>query len=190
MRGFIALALPPHAREALGACQATLRSLTGHDIRWTPVDQLHITLRFLESFDAARVPALLELVHRVAGNSRPIDAVWSPSLGAFPHLDAPRVVWAGLQQGADEVCVVAREIEAGVVALGFAAAERAFHPHVTLGRVRRPADAGAARQRLRDGRMPLAGMVFRLETIALIESVLTPEGAIHTPLGAASLGQG
>ena len=183
MRGFIALTLPPHTRDALGVCQAQLRQRIGDGVRWTPVDQLHITLRFLGSFDTARVNALLALVQRVADNARPIEAAWSPAVGAFPGPVAPRVLWVGLQQGADAVSAVARDIEAGVVALGFAAEEHAFHPHVTLGRVRSPVEAIQVGQRLRGGQMQPGETDFRLETIAFIESVLTPEGAVHTLIG-------
>ena len=188
MRLFIAMTLPPPVRDALGACQAELQRTIGRRVRWTAASQLHITLRFLGAADASLVPALLALIRRCAAGVPSIEAAWSPVLGAFPSVGAPRVLWAGLGAGAEAVCSVARQIEAGVIALGCPPEEHAFHPHVTLGRVRAPAEAAEVSRHLHAITTPLDSAPFRLETLALIESALKPEGPIHTTLGTASLG--
>jgi 2'-5' RNA ligase len=58
---------------------------------------------------------------------------------------------------------------------------RAFHPHLTIGRVR-PQSAGTGRigEALADAAVQLGA--WRLKEIALIRSQLTPRGSVHTPL--------
>jgi 2'-5' RNA ligase len=107
-------------------------------------------------------------------------------LGVFPNADAPRVVWLGIEKPAD-VRAIHRAFERERARLGLAAEGRAYHPHVTLGRVPpdvAPAAAGALAEMI-------AGSDFevtvRLESLDLMCSELTPAGPRYTLLAAAPL---
>ena len=80
---------------------------------------------------------------------------------------------------------LARRVEAGVVALGFPPETRAFHAHVTLGRV--DGLARAVGQRLDAAVARLPETPWLLQHAALIESRLLPQGAIHTIVEQAEL---
>ena len=102
-------------------------------------------------------------------------------LGAFPTPVRARVIWAGAGQGGPELEAVARRIDRALAPVGFPAEERAFSPHVTLGRVREP----RRNDRLADllGRFETFG-TFRVERVSLMRSDLSPRGARHSELSA------
>lgn len=106
--------------------------------------------------------------------------------GVFPSARAPRVLWAGISEGSDRLVRLQAKFETDLVSLGFEAAERAFHPHLTLGRVRSAERAErliAELQKDRDrefGRSPVTEVV-------LMRSELHRAGSIYTPLERVSL---
>ena len=105
------------------------------------------------------------------------------SLGCFPNLRRPRVIWVGLEDPEERLRALQKAVEEQVRSLGWEPEERAFRPHLTLGRVR-------PRQRLPEGtwvQQP-PKMVFRAEAIELIQSHLMPSGAEYTTLERAFLG--
>ena len=185
MRAFIAVTLPADARATLAAYQDTLKHTVVDGVRWTPTEQLHITLRFVGECRTEMVEPLRALVRRVASETPPIQAAWQPIDGAFPHRGAPRILWAGLTTGEDRVASLARRVEEDVVALGFPPETRAFHAHVTLGRV--DGSARAVGQRLDAAAARLPETPWLLQHTALIESRLLPQGAIHTVVEEAPL---
>ena len=190
MRAFIAILLPAPIRQSLAEYQDALQQAVGTTVRWTPADQLHMTLRFLGECEAERVTPLRALVRTAASGTAPMDVAWQSTVGAFPQQRLPRVLWTGLAAGAEAVIALARRAEDGVMALGFQPEPRVFHPHVTLGRVVQPAQARAVGERLTACRARLQAPPCRLDTIALVESQLTPQGAVHTVLERAILRKG
>jgi RNA 2',3'-cyclic 3'-phosphodiesterase len=58
-------------------------------------------------------------------------------LGWFPNERNPRVFWAGIESG-PELATLAHATEQSLAALGIAAEDREFHPHLTLARRRNP----------------------------------------------------
>jgi 2'-5' RNA ligase len=57
--------------------------------------------------------------------------------GAFPSANRPRTIWIGVDQGADQLQKLQKAVEDGVKKLGFPRERRSFHPHLTIGRIRR-----------------------------------------------------
>ena len=183
MRAFIALTLPDAAREALARHQAALRAAGGDAVRWTPVEQLHLTIRFLGDTDRGLIDPLLDVLRHAAADTAPMAADTLASVGAFPHLGAPQVLWIGIGEGAQAITQLAQRIDEGVVALGAPPEHRAFHPHITLGRVKAPAQARRIGQALEASPQHLERVPFRCDRLVLMESALTPQGPVHTPLG-------
>jgi RNA 2',3'-cyclic 3'-phosphodiesterase len=107
-------------------------------------------------------------------------------LGAFPSRTRPRVLWAGIDEGADAVAALAADVDAALARLGFEPETRAFSAHVTLGRVRSP----RADPRLAEA---LRGDVYgrqRVDHLSLVRSELSPRGARYTELAALPLAAG
>jgi RNA 2',3'-cyclic 3'-phosphodiesterase len=105
-------------------------------------------------------------------------------LGAFPSPARPRVLWAGVAEGAEAAGVLAGRIDAALTPLGFDRERRPFSAHVTLGRVRTP----RAQPRLA-GALAVGGPAGRQRVthVSLMRSDLSPRGARYTELAALPL---
>ena len=131
IRSFVALDLAAPVRQAAIDLQGVLRRINA-DVRWVRPEGLHVTLKFLGSVAPPRLQQVYEtLATAVAG--QPALRVRLRGLGAFPNWRRPRVVWVGLH--GDGVVELARCIDAALVPLAFEREQRAFTPHLTLGRV-------------------------------------------------------
>ncbi len=95
-------------------------------------EALHLTLKFWGEVQDER---LAEIVTALKGatSTREI-ALRIRGIGTFPNPRHARVIWAGVEAGA-ELAALAAAIEARMALLGFAREERAYAPHVTLARM-------------------------------------------------------
>jgi 2'-5' RNA ligase len=184
MRLFVALNLPQDVRTALWAATATLRE-AGLPVRWVGAPQLHLTMHFLGEVSDRQAEHALQAVVSAAAPGGPV-ALHVHGVGAFPSLGNPRVVWIGIQ-ATPELAELHDRLAGCLMEAGFECDTRPFHPHVTLGRIKR----GVHRSELRDLR-PLAGSVrfesrFTVETVELMRSHLGPHGARYSVVSAVPL---
>jgi len=196
MRTFIALELPSPIREAIRLRQQQLRdALTEAGLarcfRWSAVENIHLTLRFLGETDRGqteRIAAgLAEIARRRQGFSLCVGGA-----GCFPTFRRPNVIWLGVDGQLELLQAMQAAVEELVVAAGFEAESRGFSPHLTLARAQRErsrADlqrAGELLQRLavqnegnvQGGSAPC----FAVTEVVHMRSDLRPAGPIYTPL--------
>lgn len=185
MRSFIALEMPPQVKDFAAGLIRELKP-TGADVKWVEPANLHLTLKFLGEVDPGATADIITAVERACAGRPPLELA-AQGCGAFPGPRAPKVVWLGLVGGTDPLAGLARAIEAALAPLGFEAEKRAFKPHLTLGRVRRPRRGGKAPStaplsRALAGLAGVAGPAFRAKGVTLLKSTLTGSGPIHEPL--------
>ena len=192
-RLFVALDLPAGAKAALAAAERQLQGLLPAGVRWVNPEGIHLTLKFLGATEAGRVDALLAALRAAAaaGDQLPFP-LHLDGLGVFPNRREPRVIWAGVGGDLDSLDKAQRRVEQAMARLGFPEESRAFRPHLTLGRVR-DGVAPADRRQIGDIMASQAAALspeyaWQAGEIHLIRSNLTPQGAVYTPLGSASLG--
>jgi len=182
VRAFVALPLPAGAIEVCVRTQEELQSrgVRGR-VRWTRPEQMHVTVKFLGDLAASDVGRACDVVRRAAFESCPFScAMGSPD--AFPTPRRARVVVAQLASVPTLEALFA-ELQGGFAPLAVHEEKRAFTPHVTLGRLRQPANIEAQLS----GFESAAGAV-RLDTLVLFRSELAPDGSRYTPLVRAPLG--
>jgi len=181
IRAFIAVELDGGVRAAVARLIRSLRAApSGGRVRWVRPENLHVTLRFLGDVASERVPAIARAVGEAVAGLRPFRL----RLGAvmvFPSPRRPQVLAMEVDPP-QPLAQLAEAVEAAVVRVGFAAEPRAFHPHLTLGRLR-----GRAIPRV-TAPVTVEGEAFGVEEIVLFRSELTRLGAIHTPLARMALG--
>lgn len=185
MRLFVSVDLPDELTTAIAAVQEELTPASG--IRPTDPAQTHLTLKFLGELEASRVDAIVEGIDRAVdrtGLGRFEAEV--EGLGVFPDIEYIRVVWLGFADGADELSTLAEAIEAELVERGFDERDHAFTPHATIARMDH-AGGKSLVQRVVEGRSPEIGR-FRVSSIALTESELTPDGPRYRTVERVPLG--
>ena len=186
LRTFVALPLSASGHERLGALQQKLiRILPDGHIRWVPPDNIHLTLFFLGDVSESRIPAIREALAVVARNVLPLTFEVG-GLGAFPNTHRPRVIWVGLEESTGRLALLHKAVNEALAEVGFEPDRRPFHPHLTLGRIRRGTDAGVVR-RIGEGVAETevgAVTAEQVEQMVLFRSDLGPSGAVYTALHA------
>jgi 2'-5' RNA ligase len=142
MRLFVALNLPKKERDRIHRASRALRDQE-MPVRWVVPDNYHLTLKFLGEVRGDRVGRIDEILARVAAGCQPFSAGLG-GFGAFPSVRRPRVLWLGVEPSPALRCLK-QDVEWGLADLGFERETRAFHPHLTLGRVEPENEAGAFR---------------------------------------------
>ena len=190
LRTFIAVKIPGPVHQAILQKTEPLRKSLGTTIvRWVPVQNIHLTLKFLGDVAPANVDALTQMLGAEAGKLDPFD-IQIGGLGSFPSLKRPRVLFVGVQAPAGLEALY-RGIESACVRLGYESEERGFSPHLTLGRIKQDASA-ADQQKIRrifeELKIDSLGTA-RVDSVHLYKSELKPNGAVYTQLFSASLRQ-
>ena len=172
----MALNLPDATRRALWAATEPLRDLD-LPVKWVRPDGIHLTLKFLGETDDARGPELVAALRRAATGARVLP-VAVEGFGAFPDPAHARVVWVGMA-AEPALELLQHAVEREFAPLGFPTEGRAFRPHLTLGRAKRDARAGA----FGELEPALAGLTFAetvvLESVDLMRSTLQSAGAVY-----------
>jgi 2'-5' RNA ligase len=182
VRSFVAVLLPDRMRAGLARVSAELRGQT-RGLAWVRADNLHLTLRFLGEIEPMRLEQVREAVAAAAAAVAPFT-VSLGGLGGFPSGRAPRVLWASVAAGGEELGTLYAALDAALVARGMPGESRPFHPHVTLARARDPRGAGDLASVLGVG--PAFGEV-RVGALHLMRSDLGPRGSRYSVLAEAPL---
>jgi 2'-5' RNA ligase len=154
----------------------------GFRIAWVPPANLHLTLRFVGSIGEELVEGIIGRCRRVAARHVPIEAR-AVGLGAFPGLERPSVLWVGVA-APPSLGALQAEVEAAMVELGCEPEARAYHPHVTAGRVKDQGRVSAAE--LWKGEIDCGGSV--LPEIIVYESKTRSAGAEYVARARIPLG--
>jgi 2'-5' RNA ligase len=180
-RVFIAIELSDPVKKWLAAARTALEpAVPAGTVRWVDGQGIHLTLKFLGDIPARQIDEVRGAMDRAAADGKPFP-VTVEGLGCFPNLNRPRVVWAGVRAQA-ELGDLQSRLEIELEGVGFAREERAFSPHLTLGRVRdgipdsRRAAIGAAVAAEKTG----ASVSMKAGGFSLFRSVLRPGGAEYT----------
>ena len=186
VRTFVAATVPDDVKDALFRAVRTLKNAAPR-IRWTRPDSWHVTMKFLGDVPEPDLQPLFDAVAAVAGEAEPFVADVT-GLGAFPHWRQPRTVWAGMGEGGDELTALGRSVQAVCGELGYPPDSKPFTPHITLGRIQLPGDAGG----VSEAAATLADEPFgvmEVEEVVVYMSDLRRTGAVYAPMFRAKLGR-
>lgn len=146
----------------------------------------HITLRFLGDIGEAERSGIEGAVRQAAASVAPFRVHFAPP-GAFPNVRRPQTLWLGVEDPTGRLTALQGALTEALDRRGIPPDPKPFHPHITLGRVRRNPDTlGDLTRRLQNSR-PEAPQGFEAAEITLFKSDLTPAGPVYTPLLTAAL---
>jgi len=173
VRTFFGLPLPEEHRAAFDAYLRECARL-GPEFRWTPIANLHLTIRFLGHVEVALAEAIAD---RLAAAGLRAFELELGDLGTFKKGRMARVVWLGLRTGAEQIADLAARVEVECGHAGLDAEARRFHAHLTLARAR-PRDGA----QLPEIPAPPALPPWRAEELILYRSRLGCAGSVYEPL--------
>ena len=180
MRLFVAAEIPEALRRRLLLIQAGLRDLPLR-VRWVRMEAMHLTFSFLGEVPSSRLQPITEAIGQEdALPVRPFR-LEARGIGTFPPQGRPRVIWAGLLGDLEAAARLKSALDAALEPLGFRPEDRAFKPHLTLGRVAEGRAGGEWRSAL-DALAAEAFGAFEVGALVLFESRLLPEGAQYSAL--------
>ena len=188
MRVFVAVDLSLAAREA--ACAVTRRirgvsAIANAPIAWTRPRNLHMTLRFLGEIDVGQTRAVSAALARPWRQQA--FCVSTDALGVFPPRRLPRVICLGVTGDSEALTSLRAEVDRRLGGCGFLPDAGAFHPHVTVGRVKRtrPAVGAGLRQAVADAEVGVVS--WPVDAVVLYESRLSPRGATYHQISRVAL---
>jgi|SRR5687768_7174940 len=187
LRAFIAVELPLEIRQNVQQATSSLRRDIGSLIRWVALENMHLTLKFLGDIPSENVEVLTQLIHAQADSFNSFDIHLS-GIGSFPNPRRPRVIYVGIQAPA-ALEAFQRQMESAIHRLGYNPEERAFAPHLTIGRVRQHVSADdqqKIRRALEEATIDSLGTA-RVNSVHLYKSDLKPNGPAYTKLFSAHL---
>jgi 2'-5' RNA ligase len=194
IRAFLAVGLSEDLRTHIAQVQRDLKQRLGREISkgvrisWVQPASIHLTIKFLGDIDEQLVDPMREAIADLLKAHRAIQ-IPIERLGAFPHPQQPRVLWAGpseqWERGEDAKRLLAlhQAVEGGCQSFGFAPEGRPWSPHLTLARIKegeRPIGQALAKSGVMDRSISLASLA--VESVVLMKSELRPTGSVYTNL--------
>jgi 2'-5' RNA ligase len=181
VRTFIAAELPGELLKALGKLQRTLNDLPGGKaVNWVRQEGIHLTFKFLGDVPQDMLSQIFAGIEQVCAK-QPSFMVRVNGLGCFPNMVRPRVVWVGLQDDHQQLQRIKQALENELASCGFAREDRAFQPHLTLGRIRSSALSSEVEimgRSLASYESVVLGQI-NVNQLSTISSTLSPTGAIY-----------
>lgn len=181
-RLFIGIGLPKTYQDRVRPFTQTLGKGLTSSVNWTRPGTWHLTLKFLGDTNEDRIPAITDAL---AAIDLPPFTFQAGGTGTFPNPRRPKVIWLGLEQGAQHCEALAEAVNRALDAIGIPEEKKRFRPHLTLGRVRR--DGHDNWQALLDRAAGETWPAFTVDHFTLWQSDLQPTGATHTSIAQFSL---
>lgn len=179
VRSFIAINIPAKIRNKLEKIQDDLKK-SNTALQLVRPENIHITLKFLGNVPVESINDIQDAINESVSGFR-IFSVSFEKIGVFPNPQYPRVIWVGIEKGAEELSLLNTKIENSISMFSLHQENRKFQPHLTIARVR----SGKNRKRLVNTLEELknirAGEMLA-KKICLMESILKPQGAQYNTL--------
>lgn len=180
IRSFIAVEIPEQVRSDITR-MVNKFARQDFSVKWVKHENLHITLLFLGDIDNEFLRNSIKTLADIALKEKSFEMSLK-KLGAFPNTHSPRVIWIGAETGKTELVSLQEKIETAFTGIGYKPEPKKFHSHLTIGRVRERisiADKIFATE--------YESLVFKIESLVLYKSTLTPLGPIYEKIKEFSL---
>lgn len=183
IRLFLALEITDEVRENLAKLQAILKTaaqFSGAQPSWVSPESTHLTVRFLGNTQEEMVDLIAQRLEQSLASFEPF-AFAVRGTGVFPDPRRPKVLWAGVKKADEQLAALFELVEQEMAPIGFETEERAYHPHLTLARIKSQKGIQGMMQAVEQNGRFWCGEV-QAEELVLFRSDLNPSGAIYTPL--------
>ncbi|MCS7102935.1 MAG: RNA 2',3'-cyclic phosphodiesterase [Candidatus Korarchaeum sp.] len=178
IRSFIAMDV--NNPDVISKILSIQEELLSSNAKLKPVERenLHFTLKFLGDVEESRLEMIKKVMDDILRDFKPFEMELI-SVGAFPTMSRPNVIWIGTGEGRDLFIRIAGELDRALSRLGFQRERRGVEPHLTIARVKGPiGNLPEVVRRLSSVRIGY----INVKEIKLKKSILTPKGPIYGDL--------
>ena len=178
MRSFISLNINEDIKEEIQNIQKKVKDYLGeskrHLIRWEKREKFHMTLFFLGDVAADMVNDLIKELEFIKFQPNNEIFFHANSINAFPRLRYPRVLFVDMYNKDRKALILYNKIF-DVLKLFKFEPDKKFHPHITLGRVKRD-----QKMNLTDLKDEIKFKIdFSISSFYLMESKLDYRGSMY-----------
>ena len=184
IRTFIALETPEADRKLLSSIQSQLQEGSS-DVKWESEDKFHTTVKFLGDTDENRIHRLSNSMKSVLAAFHPFSLTYD-SVGFFPNWQSPKVVWVGSTEPVPIISQIKTKLDKELAQMGFEIEKRAYHPHITMGRIK--GENGIEHLLSRAENLTFEPITMQINEFVLMKSILRPEGSQYFMLEKFTLG--
>ena len=179
-RVFCAVELPDYVRERLREHIQQLRAaVPDAAASWTRVENIHLTLKFFGNVDVNRISAISDAASQAVKEFSPLT-IGVGGTGVFPKASRAQVLWIGVNDPSGNLPSLQRQLENECAKKGFEKEGRAYRPHLTIARLRKPEGA----RQLADAhlQMKFEPIDIELKELVVFRSDLSSKGSKYTPI--------
>lgn len=131
MRAFVAVEIPDTVRSFLASITSKVApSLEPY--RFTPAENLHITIQFLGEIDRSLISLIKERLQEACQSFEPF-VLGVGRAGYFPDRGEARILHADVAEGEEKLRLLAASVRHQLASMGFKE-DKPFAPHITLAR--------------------------------------------------------
>jgi RNA 2',3'-cyclic 3'-phosphodiesterase len=174
-RLFIAIRINPDS-SFLNWYKQLKESLKKEDIRWTRLENLHLTLLFLGDTNVELIPAIIAALKRAVASQRSFR-FYLTGIGVFRSLRYPKIFWIGIKE-TEKLKLIKFNIDNQLKSLLSMKESDSFKPHLTLGRMRRIYDPDLLKN-LISKYSDHEFMEVEVNEIIFYESILKKSGPVY-----------
>ena len=179
-RTFCAVELPYEVRSQLEEHILKLRqAVPDAAASWSRVENIHLTLKFFGNVARDQIPEISAAAERTVAECSPFP-IGVGNTGVFPRPSRAQVLWIGISDPSGKLSELQGRLENECAAAGFPKEDRAYRPHLTIARLRKPEGA----RQLADThlQMDFPTTDIQLNELILFRSELSPKGSKYTPI--------
>jgi 2'-5' RNA ligase len=144
---------------------------------WTRVANIHLTLKFFGNVEHSLVKRIINAMFRAVEDVSQFK-ISIAGTGAFPNTRQPRVLWIGVNDSSGKLKELHRGIDEECAKKGFEKEARAYRPHLTFARIRKPEGARALAEA--NERFRFEPIELLVNEIMLFRSELSSKGSTYT----------
>jgi len=132
LRAFIAVEIPGLILEGIAELINEMRKFQTEGINYVRVENIHVTLKFLGEFDDNDIESFCGDLSKIVWKANRVETL---SIGGFPDLKDPRVLWIGLKDNPG-LFALRTSIEDVCRNFGILPDDKEFKPHLTIARIK------------------------------------------------------
>ena len=177
-RVFCAIELPAEVRARMEDHVRQLRkAVPDAGASWSRVENIHLTLKFFGNVEVKRIEKISAAAERAVKEFSTFQ-IGIGGTGVFPRPSRPQVLWIGVNDTSGQLSALQERFENECAAEGFAKEDRAYKPHLTIARLRKP-EVTLANAHLK---MLFEPIPIDFKEIVIFRSELSPKGSKYTTL--------